>query len=249
MVDQDSGDIDFQGLNTSAKFVRVEANFDFREDPTFAESQQRWFFPMWQLKRPQMLLWVTGQPKGRMKLDPRLDDALSRGLKRLSRTTNMWILTSGLDSGVTSYIGETLGGFGSVPCIGISAVENVEGLGDSASDQVETELSMVSRAATRPKKNSRKRLLLDRRLKSDMQLSSGLSEASTMASSPSGKSASGKLVLTGRATNSLRNAGSGGSNGEQQQKSYGTQSLEEHRKCACLPCIPSLAFLIDFAPS
>ena len=60
-------------------------------------------------------------------LEPRLDDALRRGLKRMARSTSTWILTGGMNVGVMDYVGDAIGGFGDTPCIGIPAVQKVRG--------------------------------------------------------------------------------------------------------------------------
>ena len=62
-----------------------------------------------------------------MALEPRLDDALRRGLKRMARSTSTWILTGGMNVGVMDYVGDAIGGFGDTPCIGIPAVQKVRG--------------------------------------------------------------------------------------------------------------------------
>lgn len=79
----------------------------------------------WELNDPEAILWVTGQVKGRVRLDPSTENALKRGLARLVRSTDAWIMTAGMDSGVMEFIGEAIGGFGETPCIGVCSLQKV----------------------------------------------------------------------------------------------------------------------------
>ena len=79
----------------------------------------------WKLPDPEVILWVTGQVEGRVLLDPRTEDSIKRGLTRLVRSTDAWIMTAGMEGGVMSFVGEAVGGFGDTPCVGVCSLQKV----------------------------------------------------------------------------------------------------------------------------
>ena len=127
-----SGELQFPHA-TSAKYVKVPYTI---ASPSSESEFEKWvfcgeddveerFLSPWALRRPEIMLWVTGQTVGRVELEPRLNNALQRGLKRVLRSTEVWVMTGGMNVGVVDYVGEAIGGFGGTPCIGIAAVQKV----------------------------------------------------------------------------------------------------------------------------
>ena len=81
----------------------------------------------WNLKRPSVLLSVTGSAQD-LRLDGALEQYLKHGLADAARSTSAWVITGGTDSGVMALTGHALrdvGGDGAAqrgrtPCIGIA---------------------------------------------------------------------------------------------------------------------------------
>lgn len=68
---------------------------------------------------------VPHQVSGTLALDPGLEDALTRGLLKLTTSTDAWVMTGGMDSGVMRFAGQAIGGFGNTPCIGVVSLQRV----------------------------------------------------------------------------------------------------------------------------
>jgi len=61
----------------------------------------------WGLERPKLLNTVNGG-KANFELQPKLKKNLGRGLLRAAKTTGAWILTGGINTGVTKHVGDAL---------------------------------------------------------------------------------------------------------------------------------------------
>lgn len=61
----------------------------------------------WQLKRPTVLLSVTGSARN-LSLEPRLEQRLCVGLQRVASCSGGWVISGGTDSGVMALVGRAL---------------------------------------------------------------------------------------------------------------------------------------------
>lgn len=98
-------------------------------DTTSVNLLARFLEKRWQLPRPQLLLSIIGGTELE-NLTPRMRLVLDSGLASLAETTQLWILTDGLDRGAASLVGASVN-FSSlrskVPVIGIASLAAVRG--------------------------------------------------------------------------------------------------------------------------
>ncbi|XP_054628683.1 transient receptor potential cation channel subfamily M member 6 isoform X3 [Dunckerocampus dactyliophorus] len=101
------GTIDFQDSATRvcrAKFVRVAVD-------TKPEALLQLMLKEWQMERPKLLFTVHGGCEN-FTLPPKLKQSFSKGLITAARSTDAWILTDGINTGVSKYVGEAVKTFG-----------------------------------------------------------------------------------------------------------------------------------------
>ncbi|KAJ0068044.1 hypothetical protein NL108_015095, partial [Boleophthalmus pectinirostris] len=65
----------------------------------------------WQMERPKLLLSVYGGSKN-FSLSPKVEQAFSKGLMTAALSTGAWILTNGINTGVSKYVGEAVKMYG-----------------------------------------------------------------------------------------------------------------------------------------
>uniref|UniRef100_A0A672JPF2 non-specific serine/threonine protein kinase n=1 Tax=Salarias fasciatus TaxID=181472 RepID=A0A672JPF2_SALFA len=65
----------------------------------------------WQMERPKLLLTVQGGSEN-FTLPPKVNQAFSKGLMAAALSTGAWILTDGINTGVSKYVGEAMKNFG-----------------------------------------------------------------------------------------------------------------------------------------
>uniref|UniRef100_A0A3B4VK82 non-specific serine/threonine protein kinase n=1 Tax=Seriola dumerili TaxID=41447 RepID=A0A3B4VK82_SERDU len=101
------GTIDFQDTATRvcrAKYVRVAVD-------SKAEVLLQLMLKEWQMERPKLLLTVQGGSEN-FTLPPKVKQAFSKGLITAALSTGAWILTDGINTGVSKYVGEAVKTFG-----------------------------------------------------------------------------------------------------------------------------------------
>ncbi|XP_030227007.1 transient receptor potential cation channel subfamily M member 6 isoform X1 [Gadus morhua] len=102
------GTIDFQDSAARvcrAKYVRVSV--DSRADDVL-----QLMLSEWQMDRPKLLISVQGGSENLI-LPPKVSRAFSKGLLTAALSTGAWILTDGINTGVSKYVGEAQKKFGS----------------------------------------------------------------------------------------------------------------------------------------
>nr|XP_046242836.1 transient receptor potential cation channel subfamily M member 6 isoform X2 [Scatophagus argus] len=101
------GTIDFQDTATRvcrAKYVRVAVD-------SKPEVLLQLMLREWQMERPKLLLSVQGGSEN-FTLPPKVKQAFSKGLITAALSTGAWILTDGINTGVSKYVGEAVKTFG-----------------------------------------------------------------------------------------------------------------------------------------
>ncbi|XP_042276131.1 transient receptor potential cation channel subfamily M member 6 isoform X2 [Thunnus maccoyii] len=101
------GTIDFQDSATRvcrAKYVRVAVD-------SKPEMLLQLMLREWQMERPKLLLTVQGGLEN-FTLSPKVKQAFSKGLMTAALSTGAWILTDGINTGVSKYVGEAVKAFG-----------------------------------------------------------------------------------------------------------------------------------------
>ncbi|KAM4576523.1 transient receptor potential cation channel subfamily M member 6 isoform 2-T2 [Odontesthes bonariensis] len=101
------GIVDFQDTATRvcrAKYVRVAVD-------SKSEALLQLMLREWQMERPKLLLTVQGGSENFI-LPPKVKQAFSKGLITAALSTGAWILTDGIDTGVSKYVGEAVKIFG-----------------------------------------------------------------------------------------------------------------------------------------
>ncbi|CAL8248689.1 unnamed protein product [Merluccius merluccius] len=102
------GTIDFQDSDARvcrAKYVRVAVD-------SKAEAVLQLMLREWQMDRPKLLISVQGGSENLI-LPPKVSQAFSKGLITAALSTGAWILTDGINTGVSRYVGEAVKTFGS----------------------------------------------------------------------------------------------------------------------------------------
>uniref|UniRef100_A0A7N9ARQ3 non-specific serine/threonine protein kinase n=1 Tax=Mastacembelus armatus TaxID=205130 RepID=A0A7N9ARQ3_9TELE len=102
------GTIDFQDTATRvcrAKYVRVAVD-------SKPELLLQLMLREWQMERPKLLLIVQGGSEN-FTLPPKVKQAFSKGLITAALSTGAWILTDGINTGVSKYVGDAVKTFGS----------------------------------------------------------------------------------------------------------------------------------------
>ncbi|CAB1319485.1 unnamed protein product, partial [Coregonus sp. 'balchen'] len=101
------GTIDFQdsaGRNCHAKYVRVAVD-------SKPEALLQLMRSEWQMERPKLLLTVHGGAEN-FPLPLKVRQAFSKGLITAAQSTGAWILTDGINTGVSRYVGEAVKTYG-----------------------------------------------------------------------------------------------------------------------------------------
>ncbi|XP_029960289.1 transient receptor potential cation channel subfamily M member 6 isoform X2 [Salarias fasciatus] len=101
------GIVDFKDTATRvcrAKYVRVAV--DSKPDLLLQLMLREW-----QMERPKLLLTVQGGSEN-FTLPPKVNQAFSKGLMAAALSTGAWILTDGINTGVSKYVGEAMKNFG-----------------------------------------------------------------------------------------------------------------------------------------
>uniref|UniRef100_A0A8C7YXD7 non-specific serine/threonine protein kinase n=1 Tax=Oryzias sinensis TaxID=183150 RepID=A0A8C7YXD7_9TELE len=101
------GTIDFEDTATRvcrAKYVRVAVD-------SKPEALLQLMLREWQMERPKLLLTVQGGTENFV-LPPKVMQAFSKGLITAALSTGGWILTDGINTGVSKYVGEAVKVFG-----------------------------------------------------------------------------------------------------------------------------------------
>ncbi|MEQ2277486.1 hypothetical protein XENORESO_003476, partial [Xenotaenia resolanae] len=101
------GIVDFQDTATRvcrAKYVRVGMD-------SKPEALLQLMLREWQMERPKLLLTVHGGSENFI-LPPKVKQAFSKGLITAAISTGAWILTDGINTGVSKYVGEAVKLFG-----------------------------------------------------------------------------------------------------------------------------------------
>ncbi|XP_028268996.1 transient receptor potential cation channel subfamily M member 6 isoform X1 [Parambassis ranga] len=101
------GTIDFQDTAARvcrAKYVRVAVD-------SKPEALLQLMLREWQMERPKLLLTVQGGSEN-FTLPPKVKQAFSKGLITAALSTGAWILTDGINTGVSKYVGEAVKTFG-----------------------------------------------------------------------------------------------------------------------------------------
>ncbi|XP_073321519.1 transient receptor potential cation channel subfamily M member 6 [Pagrus major] len=102
------GIVDFEDTATRvcrAKFVRVAVD-------SKPEALLQLMLREWQMERPKLLVTVQGGSEN-FTLPPKVKQAFSKGLMTAANSTGAWILTDGINTGVSKYVGEAVKTFGS----------------------------------------------------------------------------------------------------------------------------------------
>ncbi|XP_064152894.1 transient receptor potential cation channel subfamily M member 6 isoform X2 [Anguilla rostrata] len=96
------GTIDFQDGSRScrAKYLRLSCD-------TRAEQVLQLMLREWQMDMPKLVLSVHGGTDT-FPLPPRVRQAFSKGLVRAAETTGAWVLTEGINTGVSKYVGDAV---------------------------------------------------------------------------------------------------------------------------------------------
>uniref|UniRef100_A0A4W5K8E7 non-specific serine/threonine protein kinase n=1 Tax=Hucho hucho TaxID=62062 RepID=A0A4W5K8E7_9TELE len=105
------GTIDFQDCaerNCHAKYVRVAVDAK-------AEALLHLMLREWQMERPKLLLTVHGGEEN-FPLPPKVRQAFSKGLITAAQSTGAWIITDGINTGVSQYVGEAVKAYGTNGC-------------------------------------------------------------------------------------------------------------------------------------
>ncbi|XP_060893733.1 transient receptor potential cation channel subfamily M member 6 isoform X3 [Labrus mixtus] len=101
------GTVDFQDTATRvcrAKYARVAVD-------SKPEMLLQLMLKEWQMERPKLLLIVKGGSEN-FSLPPKVKQAFSKGLMTAALSTGAWILTDGINTGVSKYVGEAVQAFG-----------------------------------------------------------------------------------------------------------------------------------------
>uniref|UniRef100_A0A665URE6 non-specific serine/threonine protein kinase n=1 Tax=Echeneis naucrates TaxID=173247 RepID=A0A665URE6_ECHNA len=102
------GTVDFQDTATRvcrAKYARVAVD-------SKAELLLQLMLREWQMERPKLLLTIQGGSEN-FTLPPKVKQAFTKGLITAALSTGAWILTDGINTGVSRYVGEAVKTFGS----------------------------------------------------------------------------------------------------------------------------------------
>ena len=110
--------------NASSRTRTPVSKFACLADDTDMKSAARLLTTCWELRRPSVLLSITGSAQ-EMKLEPHLELLFKRGLAEAARSTDAWIITGGTDTGVMALVGEAIAVHSAtdgerMPCIGIA---------------------------------------------------------------------------------------------------------------------------------
>ena len=97
------GTLEFQGADiyaTRAEYIRL--SFD-----TKPQNIIKLLKDYWQLELPKLIISVHGGIAN-FGLQPKLKQAIQRGLIQVAKTSQIWIVTAGTDTGVVKHVGEIL---------------------------------------------------------------------------------------------------------------------------------------------
>ncbi|XP_061115892.1 transient receptor potential cation channel subfamily M member 6 isoform X3 [Conger conger] len=96
------GTIDFQDGSRSCRAKYLRLSCDSR-----AEQVLQLMLREWQMDMPKLVLSVHGGADS-FPLPPRVRQAFSKGLVKAAETTGAWILTEGMNTGVSRYVGDAV---------------------------------------------------------------------------------------------------------------------------------------------
>ncbi|XP_072289423.1 transient receptor potential cation channel subfamily M member 6 [Eucyclogobius newberryi] len=97
------GIVDFEDTATRvcrAKYLRLAV--DSKPEAIF-----HLMLKEWQMERPKLLLSVQGGSEN-FSLSPKVEQAFSKGLMTAALSTGAWILTNGINTGVSKYVGKAV---------------------------------------------------------------------------------------------------------------------------------------------
>ena len=116
----DYGELYFPTTNSTAQFITVA-------DTTTATMLGSYMELTWKLKRPEVLISVTGGAQD-FSLSPLLQRAFDRGLASAASSTNAWVFTGGTHTGVMKLVANAFQEYGvSVPLIAVTPLGCVKG--------------------------------------------------------------------------------------------------------------------------
>uniref|UniRef100_A0A4W5KTC2 Transient receptor potential cation channel, subfamily M, member 6 n=1 Tax=Hucho hucho TaxID=62062 RepID=A0A4W5KTC2_9TELE len=92
----------------TAQYVRVAVDAK-------AEALLHLMLREWQMERPKLLLTVHGGEEN-FPLPPKVRQAFSKGLITAAQSTGAWIITDGINTGVSQYVGEAVKAYGTNGC-------------------------------------------------------------------------------------------------------------------------------------
>uniref|UniRef100_A0A8C4GHE9 non-specific serine/threonine protein kinase n=1 Tax=Dicentrarchus labrax TaxID=13489 RepID=A0A8C4GHE9_DICLA len=103
-------------LHTKASPTDAYGTIDFQDTATRVcratpEVLLQLMLREWQMERPKLLLTVQGGSEN-FTLPPKIKQAFSKGLMTAALSTGAWILTDGINTGVSKYVGEAVKTFG-----------------------------------------------------------------------------------------------------------------------------------------
>uniref|UniRef100_A0A671VST8 non-specific serine/threonine protein kinase n=1 Tax=Sparus aurata TaxID=8175 RepID=A0A671VST8_SPAAU len=98
-------------LHTKASPTNAYGIVDFEDTATRPEALLQLMLREWQMERPKLLLTVQGGSEN-FTLPPKVKQAFSKGLMTAAVSTGAWILTDGINTGVSKYVGEAVKTFG-----------------------------------------------------------------------------------------------------------------------------------------
>uniref|UniRef100_A0A673CDY6 non-specific serine/threonine protein kinase n=1 Tax=Sphaeramia orbicularis TaxID=375764 RepID=A0A673CDY6_9TELE len=97
--------------HTIASPTNAYGTVDFEDTATRPEVILQLMLREWQMERPKLLLTVQGGSDNFI-LPPKVNQAFSKGLMTAALSTGAWILTDGINTGVSKYVGEAMKKFG-----------------------------------------------------------------------------------------------------------------------------------------
>uniref|UniRef100_A0A672N7A7 non-specific serine/threonine protein kinase n=1 Tax=Sinocyclocheilus grahami TaxID=75366 RepID=A0A672N7A7_SINGR len=99
------GSLDFQGMLFSLQYVRLSCD-------TPPELLVQLMLREWHMEMPKLVISVHGGTDN-FPLSPRVCQAFSTGLITAAESTGAWILTDGINTGVSKYVGDAVKMYGS----------------------------------------------------------------------------------------------------------------------------------------
>uniref|UniRef100_A0A7N6APG4 non-specific serine/threonine protein kinase n=1 Tax=Anabas testudineus TaxID=64144 RepID=A0A7N6APG4_ANATE len=97
--------------HTKASPTNAYGTIDFQDTATRPELLAQLMLREWQMERPKLILIVQGGSEN-FTLPPKVKQAFSKGLITAAVSTGAWILTDGINTGVSKYVGDAVKTFG-----------------------------------------------------------------------------------------------------------------------------------------